>query len=131
MVEGLREVGSRLHGHYVESGIRALMFLGRKGEYLGAPAPDIILLDVNMPGMSGPDLLVALKASAWAHIPIIMVTSSKRTVDRQRALANGAAAFWTKPSTFHGLCQMAEVIRAWECGEGSLRPLASGDKLFG
>jgi len=60
--------------------------------------PDLILLDVNMPYMSGLDVLRAIKADPHSlHIPVIMLTS--RTDDETWAAANkaGANAYLTKP----------------------------------
>jgi len=62
------------------------------------PPPDLILLDVMMPGMSGHEVCRQLKAEpATRHIPIIFLTAMTGTEDEKVGLALGAADFITKP----------------------------------
>lgn len=63
-----------------------------------APPPDIILLDIVMPGMDGYSVLTALKIDpATADIPVIFVTSLAEADDEARGLALGVADYITKP----------------------------------
>ncbi len=60
--------------------------------------PDLVLMDVQLPKMSGFDVTRVLRAeSATATIPIIMVTSFALSGDDQRAMAAGASAYLAKP----------------------------------
>lgn len=60
--------------------------------------PDLILLDVMMPGMSGCDVAKILKADGTtAHIPLVMVTARTDAAGRMAALEAGAEGFLTKP----------------------------------
>ena len=60
--------------------------------------PDLVLMDVQLPKMSGFDVTRALRAeTATATIPIIMVTSFALSGDDQRAMAAGASAYLAKP----------------------------------
>jgi CheY-like chemotaxis protein len=59
----------------------------------------LILSDVNMPGMSGLELLPKAKA-ARPDVPIIMITAYGDAETKRRALANGAEALLTKPIDF-------------------------------
>lgn len=59
----------------------------------------LILSDINMPGMSGLDLLPQAKA-ARPEVPVIMITAYGDADTRRKALANGADAFLTKPIDF-------------------------------
>jgi len=64
----------------------------------GADQPDLILLDIMMPGMSGYDVCRALKADpATANIPVIFVTAMSEVADEQLGLALGAVDYITKP----------------------------------
>jgi putative two-component system response regulator len=62
------------------------------------PRPDLILLDIMMPGMSGYDVIRALKADPLTHnIPVIFLTAMSDTEDEQLGLDLGAADYITKP----------------------------------
>ena len=64
----------------------------------GAHPPDLILLDIMMPGLSGYDVCQALKADkATRDIPIIFLTAMNATADEKQGLEMGAADFITKP----------------------------------
>lgn len=79
------------HVLLAESGEEALEIAHRE-------LPDMILLDVMMPGMDGYEVCRALKASAQtAHIPVIMVTAANQQEERIRGLDVGADDFLNKP----------------------------------
>ena len=60
--------------------------------------PDLILMDVQLPKMSGLDVTRALRDDpATADVPIIVVTSFALSGDEQRAMAAGASAYMAKP----------------------------------
>jgi len=60
--------------------------------------PDLILMDVQLPRMSGLDATRSLKADALTrHIPVIVITSYALSGDRERAIAAGASGYLAKP----------------------------------
>lgn len=67
--------------------------------------PDLILLDIQLPGMDGYEVAKALRMNpAILHIPIIAVTSYAMTGDREHILASGCTSYIEKPinpDTFH------------------------------
>lgn len=74
------------------SGEKALAIAGR------VPAPDLILLDVMMPGMDGYEVCQRLKAEAATRsIPVIFLTGHVGDTQRERGLQLGALAFLSKP----------------------------------
>lgn len=76
------------------------------------PLPDVILLDLNMPGMTGFEVLQHLKQSDFFHpIPIIILTTSDASTDQEQAAQLGATGFITKPTTYRGLSAIASRIR--------------------
>ncbi|MCP4402881.1 MAG: response regulator [bacterium] len=63
-----------------------------------ANPPDLILLDINMPGMSGYDVCEQLKADArTADIPIIFISALDDTTDKVKAFTLGGVDYITKP----------------------------------
>lgn len=63
-----------------------------------APLPDLLLLDVVMPGLDGVELTAKLKATpAMAHIPILIVSASAQRRDFELAQGAGADGYLTKP----------------------------------
>lgn len=70
----------------------------------GEPLPDLILLDINMPGLSGLDVLAKLKADRRLRlIPVVMLTSSELPSDVVKAYELGASGYISKPSYLHDL----------------------------
>ena len=82
---------------------------------LAKEAFDYILLDINMPGTNGMDLLKRLRGrTRTAVTPVIMLCSSSNTSDVNRAYENGANAYAVKPSTLSGYREFAEgFTRFW------------------
>jgi two-component system cell cycle response regulator DivK len=75
--------------------------------------PALILMDIQLPGISGIDALDQLRADpATRHIPVIAVTASAMTHDRQKILSAGFDAYQSKPIDVKGfLGLVSEVLR--------------------
>lgn len=74
--------------------------------------PDLILLDLNLPKVSGHDVLTHLKSNPQTRrIPIIVLTSSKAESDVRRAYESHANAYLRKPSTLDGLMNAARDVK--------------------
>jgi DNA-binding NarL/FixJ family response regulator len=83
-----------------ESGFRVLVAdSGFRGiEQLELELPDLILLDLMMPGMDGIETCLRIKArEAWKHIPIVMMTAADELSTKLAAFEAGAVDFLTKP----------------------------------
>lgn len=72
---------------------------GRTGlEAASAETPDLILLDMVMPEMSGMEVLMALKGDlSLESIPVLIVTASAQKEEAERAMESGAAGYLIKP----------------------------------
>lgn len=71
-------------------------------------APDLILLDVMLPGMNGFDICQRIRQTpTWRHIKVVMLTAKGREVEITKGLALGADAYITKPFSTKAL--LAEV----------------------
>ncbi len=80
-----------------DSGDRALQLLLGDGARGGEILPDVIYLDIGMPGMSGHDVLEILKGHRrLRHIPVVMLSGYEGSEHRERAINNGAAGFIAK-----------------------------------
>ena len=95
----------------VRDGQQALDWLWREGEFAGHPdtgLPAVVLLDLNLPRVSGLDVLERLRADARTRLqPIVVLTSSDEERDRLTSYAHGANAFVRKPLDF---AEFAEAV---------------------
>ena len=63
--------------------------------------PDLVLLDINMPGMNGYEICTRLKGDpATSSIPVLIITAQQETSDKVKAFAAGAVDYVTKPFQF-------------------------------
>ena len=86
--------------HIVADGHEALAFLTRTGEHATAPRPDVVLLDLNLPGKDGRQVLAETKADPrLASIPILVFTTSQDPADILAAYTMYANAYVNKPDT--------------------------------
>ena len=93
-----------------EHGAQAMEVLGEHAEEIG-----LILLDWNMPGMNGLEVLQTVKANpAWAHIPVMMVTTEGEKSYIVKAIQAGAVHYLTKPFTQEDLA--ARIMEAMGMG---------------
>ncbi len=96
----------------VHTATEALRFIARTGPYSQVGRPDLIVLDLNLPGMKGMELLISLKRhEEWRTIPVVILTSSQREDDREQCLAAGAVAFWNKPVAWSDFTAFASDLR--------------------
>src|SRR5437868_2892652 len=76
--EALREASFRVKLSVATNGVEAVDFLHRRGKYSQAPRPDLILLDLNLPLMTGPEVLSDIKTDPdLKRIPVLVMTSSR------------------------------------------------------
>jgi CheY-like chemotaxis protein len=110
--EALREGKIRNNLHVARDGVEALAFLRRQGEHAGAPRPDLILLDLNLPRKDGREVLTEIKDDAsLRQIPVVVLTSSQAEEDIIRAYDLHANCYISKPVD---LDQFISVVRSIE-----------------
>ena len=79
-------------------GLEALDFLQHRPPFEGAPRPDLVLLDLNLPKQDGRQVLAEIKADPdLKRIPIVILTSSAAEIDVLRSYNLGANCYLTKP----------------------------------
>ncbi|MCC5974633.1 MAG: response regulator [Rubellimicrobium sp.] len=75
--------------------------------------PDLVILDVMLPGRSGFDILRDLRAdAATAAIPVLMLTARGQPKDRDLAMALGASHFMTKPFSNADMLEQVRLLMA-------------------
>jgi CheY-like chemotaxis protein len=93
----------------VTDGVQALELLRREGSHAGAPRPDLILLDLNLPRKDGREVLAEIKADEDLRtIPVVILTTSQAEEDVLRSYELHANAYVTKPVDFE---RFIEVVR--------------------
>ena len=96
--------GVRLEVHGVRDGAEALDYFYRRGEYVDADRPHLLLLDLKMPKVNGLEVLERLKADPELRsIPVVVLTSSDRPEDVEETYRRGGNSFVTKPVSPSGM----------------------------
>lgn len=97
--------------HVVEDGEQALRFLHREGEFADAPRPDLLLLDLNLPRISGLQVLEHVKSDpALRRIPVAVLTTSAEDRDVLAAYDRHVNCYLTKPIDFNEFAQVVQSV---------------------
>ena len=96
----LQKSGFPIESHTVGDGLAALRFLRRESpQFQQAPRPDLILLDLQMPGQNGLEFLeIMKKAETLRQIVVVVVTTSGADADVAAGYQLGAAGYVQKPA---------------------------------
>ncbi|NQZ14405.1 MAG: PleD family two-component system response regulator [Alphaproteobacteria bacterium] len=105
-------------------------------ECVKSDSPDIILLDVMMPGMDGFEVCKVIKSDPdYAHIPVVMVTALTDASDRVRGLEAGADDFLSKPlndtalmARVRSLVRLKMTVDEWRARENTANQLGVSDE---
>lgn len=107
----IREAKVVCEVHHVSDGDKAIAFLRQKGDQASAPRPDLILLDLNMPGRDGRQVLAEIKGDvSLRDIPVVVLTTSDASSDIKACYAAGANSFVTKPVDLDGFLRAMRSI---------------------
>lgn len=97
---------------HVENGVEAMAYLRGEGPWAGAPRPDLVLLDWNLPRMSGEEVLQAIREDpALTSLPVVVLSTSKAEEDVLRSYVLHANCFITKPVEFAAFDGVVHSIR--------------------
>jgi len=105
---------SKLHNelYVTEDGFEAMDFLQQKGKYADAPRPGIILLDLNLPGKDGRQVLEEIKSDeSLRRIPVVILTTSSDEKDILASYNLYANCYITKPIN---LPQFIHIVQSIE-----------------
>lgn len=99
----------------VVDGEQCIDFLRHSGRFSGAPRPDLILLDLNLPRISGREVLAEIKGDPDLRtIPVVVLTSSAAETDVVQSYDLGANCYITKPVDLNSFMSIvASVNEFW------------------
>jgi CheY-like chemotaxis protein len=102
----------------VRDGAQAIAFLERAETDPCHPQPDVVLLDLNLPKVSGEEVLKRVRLSpSCSAVKVLIVSSSDAPADRERAMALGASDYFRKPSDLEQYMTLGPRVRAMLAGE--------------
>lgn len=105
--EALKHICKESTLNAVADGMLLLEFLNARRNSL----PDVIVMDVNMPGMSGIECLKIIRGTKGLdHLPVIIMSTSTNPHTIDDAFEHGADSYAVKPGTFNDLKQIVEKI---------------------
>jgi CheY-like chemotaxis protein len=98
----------------VRDGAEAMEYLSGEGIYADRaeyPLPFLVLLDLNLPRVSGFEVLQWIRTqSALTKLNVVILTSSKESIDTERAYALGANSYLNKPGNFEQLVMLMNSL---------------------
>ena len=99
-----------LHG--CKDGVMALQYLKQVSSNQ-LPRPDLVLLDLHLPAVDGPEILTALRQHpTCARVPVIVTTSSDAAKDRAIMTALGISHYFQKPKDLAGFMDLGRIVLA-------------------
>ncbi len=97
--------------HVAEDGEEAMQFLNKEKKFVNAPTPDLILLDLNLPGKDGREVLEEIKTdNKLKSIPVVVLTTSKAEEDIIKSYDLHANSYITKPVDFDQFIRVVKSI---------------------
>ena len=91
-----KRIGANIQLNIIRSGTEAYQIFSKQGNLY--PIPNLILLDLNLPGIKGVDILRAIKNhSIYRAIPVVILTTSNRDNEIQQVYQNNASTYLMKP----------------------------------
>lgn len=96
----------------VYDGLQLLDYLNRRGSVASNyEPPDVVLLDINMPLMNGIEALSAIRSNnALNHLPVYLISTSRREDQFEGTNLDGAQGFYTKPNRIGAYKRIFEEI---------------------
>jgi two-component system, chemotaxis family, response regulator Rcp1 len=125
--EAFLEVNQAVHLNVVADGVEAMEFLRRVREHAGAPRPDLILLDLNLPKMDGHEVLARIKTDDnLKTIPTVILSTSSSAADIQKSYELQANCYLSKPVLFEAFDSLVKNISQFWLTEVTLPRQAQG-----
>jgi CheY-like chemotaxis protein len=107
--EAIHEAKLQATVYRVSDGDEALAYLRAEGRYANRSWPDIVYLDLNLPKVDGWQVLTYMRADGnLRSIPVVILSTSFRKADVERAESLGVELYLTKPAAFTALIAAVE-----------------------
>ncbi|RAH99759.1 hypothetical protein DLJ53_18515 [Acuticoccus sediminis] len=98
----------------VTDGSAALDFLMQRGAFADRPRPDLIILDLNVPRLSGKDVLAQIKSTeGLKRVPVVVLTSSAAEIDIVESYDLGANCYVNKPLDFSSFQEIVAALESF------------------
>lgn len=111
--EVLAGSGLKLELHVEKDGREAIRYLDEMNQDQSQQVPALVLLDLNVPKVSGIEVLRQLRQSSRAkETPVIVVTSSSADVDRLAVEQLGANAYFLKPASLSAYLELTKLVKS-------------------
>ena len=125
MQEAFRAANMAVHMDVATGGVEAMAFLRQERTYVAAPRPDLILLDLNMPGMDGREVLAQIKMDDRLRtIPIVILTTSESEDDIAKSYQLHANCYLCKPVQLSAFENLVKSINDFWLTKVKLPPQA-------
>ena len=131
VVRASRKIGYHITLDICLDGSSAIDFINGNGEHMDredSPPPDFVLLDLNLPKISGLDVLKAIRNhDVYASVPVVVFSSSSSEDDIRKAWRLGCSSFFTKPCAPSGYVELlGSLCDYWKSGFHLLPPQRRG-----
>jgi chemotaxis family two-component system response regulator Rcp1 len=115
--EAMREAKMSNNLHVTKNGMAAMDFLRRRGDFPEAPRPDLVLLDLNLPRLSGREVLKQMKDDPeLRRIPVIVLSTSDAQRDVSESYDLHANCYINKPVDFDQFLGAIDLIEKFWFG---------------
>lgn len=106
---GFKQAKFAVNLHHVSNGEECMAFLRKEGKYSEVPAPDLVLLDLNMPRMDGREVLEEVTGDEnLKHLPIVILTTSDADKDILMSYKLRCSSYIMKPIDFQNFSTMIQ-----------------------
>jgi CheY-like chemotaxis protein len=111
--EAIREQGLPFELRVVADGEKAVQYFDELDTGADLPCPNFMLLDLNLPRLTGDEVLARVRSRGrCASIPVLVLTSSDSPADRERVLRLGADEYFRKPSSLDDFMQLGKLVHS-------------------
>ncbi len=110
--EAIERYGLPIRLHVVQDGELAANYFKRTESDESAPCPSLLILDLNLPKLSGIEVLQRVRSSLKCrNIPVLIITSSDSSADREQLKGMGADRYFRKPNDYDEFLAIGLVLQ--------------------